>query len=59
MEEWKVVVVDFGHRWNFYNCIGAMDGKRFKINPPDDFSVVLLAFVHNLDLYMTLAQMAE
>lgn len=32
--EWKVVANDFGQRWNFYNCIGAMDGKHFKIDPP-------------------------
>jgi len=55
-DEWKVVAANFGHRWNFYNCIGAMDGKHFKINPPlqlgslyynykDYFSVVLLAVV--------------
>ena len=55
-DEWKVVAMDFGHRWNFYNCIGAMDGKHFKIDPPlqsgslyynykDYFSVVLLAVV--------------
>jgi len=54
--EWKVVAANFGHRWNFYNCIGAMDGKHFKIDPPlqsgslyynykDYFSVVLLAVV--------------
>lgn len=54
--EWKVVANDFGQRWNFYNCIGAMDGKHFKIDPPlqsgslyynykDSFSVVLLAIV--------------
>jgi len=55
-DEWKVVAANFGHRWNFYNCIGAMDGKHFKIDPPlksgslyynykDYFSVVLLAVV--------------
>lgn len=55
-DEWRVVANDFGHRWNFYNCLGAMDGKHFKIDPPlqsgslyynykDSFSVVLLAVV--------------
>ncbi|EZA55093.1 hypothetical protein X777_05365 [Ooceraea biroi] len=33
-DEWRVVANDFVHRWNFYNCIGAMDGKHFKIDPP-------------------------
>lgn len=54
--EWKIVANDFGQRWNFYNCIGAMDGKHVKIDPPvqsgslyynykECFSVVLLAVV--------------
>lgn len=54
--EWKVVANDFGQRWNFYNCVGAMDGKHVKIDPPlksgslyynykQCFSVVLLAVV--------------
>lgn len=54
--EWKIVTTDFGYRWNFYNCIGAMDGKHFKSDPPlqsgslyynykNSFSVVLLAIV--------------
>lgn len=33
-EEWQNVARDYGDRWNFYNCIGAMDGKHFKIDPP-------------------------
>jgi len=74
-DKWKVVAIDFGHRWNFYNCIGAMDGKHFKINPP--FTTLIhhhyiitikttfllfyccVTVVYNLDLYMMLVQMAE
>ncbi|XP_018367708.1 PREDICTED: uncharacterized protein LOC108757374, partial [Trachymyrmex cornetzi] len=55
-DEWRVVADDFGYRWNFYNCVGAMDGKHFKIDPPlqsgslyynykDSCSVVLPAVV--------------
>ncbi|XP_011883714.1 PREDICTED: uncharacterized protein LOC105570872, partial [Vollenhovia emeryi] len=33
-EEWKVVAYDYGTRWNYYNCIGAMDGKHIRIDPP-------------------------
>lgn len=55
-DEWRVIANDFGNRWNFHNCIGAMDGKHFKIYPPlksgslfynykDSFSIVLLAVV--------------
>ena len=55
-EEWKVVCNDFGERWNFYHCLGAMDGKHILIDPPlrsgsmyynykGTFSIVLLAVV--------------
>ncbi|KAJ1524651.1 hypothetical protein ONE63_011134 [Megalurothrips usitatus] len=55
-EEWKNIAYDFGERWNFSNCIGAMDGKHFHIEPPlnsgslyycykDYTSIVLLAMV--------------
>lgn len=55
-EEWRVVATDFGERWNFFNCIGAFDGKHILIDPPvnsgslyynykDTYSIVLLALV--------------
>ncbi|XP_032678519.1 putative nuclease HARBI1 isoform X2 [Odontomachus brunneus] len=55
-EEWSVVAEDFGRKWNFYNCIGAIDGKHIRIDPPvssgsayynykDFYSIVLLAVV--------------
>lgn len=55
-EEWRIVANEFGEKWNFYNCVGAMDGKHVKIDPPlksgslyynykGDFSIVLLAVV--------------
>lgn len=33
-EEWKNVANDYGERWNFHQCLGAMDGKHFQIDPP-------------------------
>ncbi|XP_023718189.1 uncharacterized protein LOC111870281 [Cryptotermes secundus] len=33
-EEWKKVAKDFEVRWQFPNCIGAMNGKRVAITPP-------------------------
>ncbi|XP_071582147.1 uncharacterized protein, partial [Temnothorax nylanderi] len=55
-EEWKAVAAEYGDRWNFSNCIGAIDGKHVVISPPlqsgslyynykDSFSIVLLAVV--------------
>lgn len=56
VEEWRNVSEQFKSRWNFPNCIGALDGKHIVINPPVNtgseyfnykhtFSVVLLALV--------------
>ena len=56
MDEWKAVAHDINERWNFPNCLGAMDGKHFVIEHPlnsgsmfhnykETFSEVLLAVV--------------
>lgn len=55
-EEWKAIADQYLEKWNFNNCIGAMDGKHVLINPPANsgslyfnykgsFSIVLLALV--------------
>ena len=55
-EEWNSIAKEFTEKWNFNNCIGAMDGKHVLINPPANsgsyyfnykhsFSTVLLAIV--------------
>lgn len=55
-EEWKQIANNYWHRWNFPNCIGAMDGKHVVIECPFNsgskyfsykktFSIVLLALV--------------
>ena len=33
-EEWKVVADGFAHRWNYHNCIGALDGKHVALTKP-------------------------
>ena len=35
-EEWKAVADQFYSRWNFPNCIGAIDGKHVEIVPPKE-----------------------
>ncbi|XP_041436151.1 uncharacterized protein LOC121399464 [Xenopus laevis] len=55
--EWKTVAKQFEDYWNFPNCLGAIDGKHVRIQPPSSsgsyyfnykgyFSIVLLAIVN-------------
>ena len=33
-EEWKTVAESFSRKWNYHNCIGAIDGKHIPIKKP-------------------------
>lgn len=33
--EWREVANEFERKWNFANCIGAMDGKHIVMQAPD------------------------
>lgn len=33
-EEWRKIAKDFEERWQFPNCLGAIDGKHIRIIPP-------------------------
>ena len=36
MGEWQIIGREFESRWNFPNCLGAVDGKHVRITPPPD-----------------------
>ncbi|KAL0158163.1 hypothetical protein M9458_046239 [Cirrhinus mrigala] len=55
-EDWRDIVSEFYHRWNFPNCLGSVDGKHLVIQAPNNsgslfysykgtFSIVHLAVV--------------
>lgn len=55
-EMWKNIAADYERKWQFYNCLGAIDGKHISIRKPllsgssffnykKNFSIVLLASV--------------
>lgn len=56
IETWKSIALDYERKWQFFNCLGAVDGKHIAIRKPlltgssffnykQYFSIVLLATV--------------
>lgn len=56
-DKWNNVSTDFGNRWNFFNCIGSIDGKHVNLVKPINsgshyynykgtYSIVLMAIAN-------------
>ena len=41
-EKWKSIAAEFYERWNFPNCIGAIDGKHVMIQCPFNSRLLIL-----------------
>lgn len=53
-DEWLKIALDFQKKWNFPNCIGAIDGKHCKIKAPPKSGTTF----HNYKGYFSLVLMA-
>ncbi|CAN7946532.1 unnamed protein product [Ixodes pacificus] len=53
-EEWLQIAAGFEQRWEFPNCIGALDGKHIRITCPQESG----SYYYNYKMYYSIVLMA-
>jgi hypothetical protein len=48
-EEWLEIAAKFEERWNYPNCVGAIDGKHIVMQPPANAGSFFYNYKHTAD----------
>jgi len=51
-EEWKIISEDFGSKWNFHHCLGAIDGKHIEIIKPQKSGSYFFNYKHTFSIVL-------
>ena len=51
-EEWQKVADEFLQKWQFPNCLGAIDGKHVQIRPPPNSGSIFYNYKHTFSIVM-------
>ncbi|XP_031637791.1 uncharacterized protein LOC116350190, partial [Contarinia nasturtii] len=51
-EEWKKIADDFQSKWNFPNCLGALDGKHIVLRCPKNSGSLNFNYKHNFSIVL-------
>ena len=54
-EEWEKIAQDFENKWQFPNCIGAMDGKHLVMQPPPEAASKYYNYKHTHSIILLAA----
>ena len=58
-EEWRIIAEKFERRWQFPNCIGAIDGKHIVMQPPGNSGSYYYNYKHTNSIVLTVPYLAQ